>query len=495
MKKKEVFRMNGHPTSISKKSNSDLSDHLRYYFENKASKPARVFHALQNKNIIDKNICSAGPHVLNALFHLLEKPYASPERENMDHLASVSAEVLKLCAQEYPELLPLQQHQVNRLLLETILTDILAKGRMPKSLSSLFLAPLWDTRNNRPFMLSSLPESNKRTDNDFPFSCEGTSFQNFWESRKKEEIPFLAGVVVHGFPHFFDIYRSVSIAYPDLVDAKKKTPTQTLLELSREIYASVLGHHMAGFIAYRLAQLEFRPDFKKMNTDHPTGLGHLKTKDANTLLDLYEESIHIANMWRPRIEKACIQNGGLSEKELEEYMHATFRLRNIIHFKLPSCVRWQLIGDDTGQFTMVGIAKWIRMALDFMPPLSKDKKSYSNEEFLSFIYEKNMVMPYLHENQARGYGQEFIDACTPAANVLGVVYCSAQKRFRHARENSSTEKEKRILKMLSKRLFEKENYRKKLRIKDINHAVEAFRGAFVDRDFLIQMIHDAAGSN
>ncbi|MEO0814530.1 MAG: hypothetical protein AAFY60_16845, partial [Myxococcota bacterium] len=125
-------------------------------------------------------------------------------------------------------------------------------------------------------------------------------------------------------------------------------------------------------------------------------------------------SIALAAQWRPVLNGISARAAGaaLTNGERARYAQDAAGLRAAIK-KLPEHVRWQLTNDDAGQFTPLGLPKWLNMFRG-MPPAPT-----STGGLIRAVYDK-AHQPYKEENEARGSGEGFGKHSATAAHRLGL---------------------------------------------------------------------------
>ncbi|MEM6734117.1 MAG: hypothetical protein AAF658_21320, partial [Myxococcota bacterium] len=208
---------------------------------------------------------------------------------------------------------------------------------------------------------------------------------------------FQAGTLMHGIGHLDDIVGLVVRAGGTKASSKRVAECQ-------------LGHHMAGFVAYGFSELDAIPDFEALATS-----GYIRATIAERLDTLYREAIALAKQWRPTLDQASRSGGApsLTNRQRAEYARDAAALRAAIA-RLPEAVRWQLTNDDAGQFTPVGLPKWLNMFRG-MPPAPA-----TMGELVRAVYDR-AHQPYKEENEARGSGENFEASSAVAAERFGLV--------------------------------------------------------------------------
>ncbi|MEO1174667.1 MAG: hypothetical protein AAFX94_21845, partial [Myxococcota bacterium] len=208
---------------------------------------------------------------------------------------------------------------------------------------------------------------------------------------------FQAGTLMHGIGNLDDVFAMVVRAGGTKADARRVAECQ-------------LGHHMAGFVAYGFSEIDSIPDFATLAAE-----GLIRPSSAPKLERLYREAIALASQWRPRIDEASRRESApaLTQLERAELAHDASELRRAMR-ALPKAVLWQLTSDDAGQFTTVGISKWLRMFRG-MPPAPN-----TMGELLGAVYAR-AHQPYKEENEGRGSGATFAEEAAVAAHRLGMT--------------------------------------------------------------------------
>lgn len=209
---------------------------------------------------------------------------------------------------------------------------------------------------------------------------------------------FMAGALLHGIGNISDLFGLAARVGMGAADAR----------LVAECH---LGHHMAGFVAYGFSRIDAIPDF-----DQIAASKGIRSTSARKLDALYREAISLAAAWRPKLDAASRRADApsLTHKERAEYARDAAGLRRAIG-KLPERVAIQLLNDDAGQFTVVGMPKWLLMFAG-MPP-----QPNSNGELIDAVYGR-AHQPYKEENEARGSGDLFERNSAIAAERLGLTF-------------------------------------------------------------------------
>jgi len=331
---------------------------------------------------LEKSIKSFSPMTLFAIAWALLDEHSSIDAfgaPNIDHLASVFEGVVGSANASLKK--PLSQAQLDRLLLETLLTDIYAKGRSPEQLKNMKLAPLCDDRK----------------------TTLGQTGLDFWQRATTVDSgflkePYMAFTLMHGIPSFTHIDKITSLA------GYKRKETQS-------IYAAVLGHHMAGFIAHGFVRAKMTVNFAKLQQDN-----QLQATDAKTLAQLYHTACSLACVWRKRLADAGKQIDtppSLRLAERNEYGQAAASFRQAIS-KLAAPIVWQLLHDDLQQFTPLGMPKWLAIAA------THPSKPQTYGELINTVY-RYMIQPYYEESIARGHGDTFEKKTSIMAKRLGMT--------------------------------------------------------------------------
>lgn len=214
--------------------------------------------------------------------------------------------------------------------------------------------------------------------------------------------PFMAGTLLHGIPDFATVERAVLASGGDRAQAQRT-------------YESVLGHHMAGFIANGFARAGVRLDFAAM-----AERGQLTKEGAAKLKALYDAAIDVSGKWRPVIDATIPTSPALSSATREKMYADAAPLRDAIA-ALPEHIRSQLINDDTQQFSPVGIEKWLQL---FNGPMAQPK---TNGELAMAVF-GDPAQKYYEEHLRLGTGDAFIAGMSPTPERLGIVY-DAEGKF------------------------------------------------------------------
>jgi len=398
---------------------------------------------------LEASVAAPSAAVLGALGAALGSPFSSIDAvgaANVEHLASVFRGVLADHASSRAR--PLTQAEVDRLAMDTVLTDVFMKGR---SAADLALSPtvptnfgdsggaifagmkahlkaaisaegpigervrlmldLWIDRGGIP----TAPAAVKKEAEAANLSPdEESELRNVWKERVLQRgranaaQGFMQGTWLHGIPAFEQILTAVTAAGMD--------PTA-----APGILATVLSHHMAGFVAAGFASGGLRVDFAAL-----AAAGHIPSDAAPSLAALYDAAATLAGKWRPPIDQAALRGQGLSGEERRAYAQDAAALRAAIA-ALPEAGRSQLLNDDAMQFTDLGIPKWLAMGRAFYAVQGE----IANGDLLRSVYAK-MAQPYLEENLARGSGAAFISGTAPVATRLGMRFDPFAMTFRPA---------------------------------------------------------------
>ncbi|MBM3269191.1 MAG: hypothetical protein FJZ01_16240 [Candidatus Sericytochromatia bacterium] len=387
--------------------------------------------------ILGKGVKAPSEPVLRALGEALSSEHSSIDvvgASNVEHLASVYRGVLTDAAADARR--PLAQAEVDRLALETVLTDAFMKGRSPADLEAAETVPtnygetggaIFDGMKR--YLKNAVRDGGTMSPavrkvvyewidcgavpahklavrvaaaTSGLTEAQGIELKHVWKSRLMQSgrslaaQGFLQGTWLHGIPAFGKIVAAVTAAgLPE--------------EMAPDVMESVLGHHMAGFVAAGFAKGGLRVDFAKMERR-----GQIPEGAGQRLTDLYDTATELAGIWRPRIDHASFHGLGLSEEERDAYALDAGRMRDAIDRMSPAG-RSQLLNDDYMQFTDLGMPKWLAMGRAFYG----HDGEISNGELIQNVYAK-MVQPYLEENQARGSGDAFVIGTAPVASRLGV---------------------------------------------------------------------------
>lgn len=375
--------------------------------------------------------------VMGALGAALASPHSSVDvvgAANVEHLASVFRGVLADTARASGA--PLTQAQVDRIALDTVLTDAFMKGRSPGDLQSAATVPTnygstggaifegmkrhlkgkvnaegpisgtvreiveaWIDRGAVPSAKSAVwleAGSLGLTQADTAELIHVWKYRIMQRGRGIAAQGFLQGTWLHGIPAYEQVYTTVASALMDTA-------------LAPEILETVLAHHMAGFVASGFAKGGLVVDFDSLEAT-----GHIPPGAAAKLAALYASAAELAGKWRPLIDHAAFHGHGLAPREREAYYEDAGGLRAAIQ-ELTPAGKSQLLNDDAMQFTDLGMPKWLAMGRAFYGLHGE----ISNGDLLQSVYGK-MVQPYLEENLARGSGEAFVAGTAPVAERLGM---------------------------------------------------------------------------
>lgn len=428
---------------------------------------------LQGRGILTDGITGVSAKYSETISELLGRPLSSVDpagAANVDHVTSVMEDAMARAAARKGA--PLNQAEVDEIALTTVLTDVLGKGRSPAELLDMPTAPLLDARTGRSIggsgrdfwvhaiakQLETWPTADAppagaqreallaaigkyatpnpdqvrevalargvtKADADAlaakwaaALPEMGKKFGQYWSV-----MPFMAGTALHGVPAFGHVASAVR-----RVDSSP--------EAAQRVYAAVLGHHMAGFVAAAWHKAGVKPDFAAM-----AAAGQLRPADAPKLARLYDEAIELAGKWRGKANGAATgDKPSLSRAEYRAYERDAGGLRGAIRALQDdpalAAVADQLISDDAGQFTAVGMPKWIGMyhALPFPP-------TPTNGALLDAIV-KGAVEPYHLENLTRGSGDGVHAAWDVAMRSIGRVLVTDDPNFApHYRQAQGTQ--------------------------------------------------------
>lgn len=405
---------------------------------------------LAGERVLAKSVRGVSPRVLLAAASLYEQPHCSIDPQgapNVEHMVSVFECVLRNVRNETGKLI--KGDVVDSIFLETLATDVRGKGRSPTELANFDTVPIltmkgrkvgrtggeiwshalirdllshWPAKRAKTgapkrALVNSVRARIKPTDRDVERDLAGLRergrigsrdvrvAKEIWNAAVRDapfstslyKRDFLAGTLVHGIGNLDDVFAMVLRAGGSKADARRVSECQ-------------LGHHMAGFVAFGFSQIDAIPDF-----DSLAASGLIRKSSAPRLERLYREAIALATTWRPRIDQASRRPGApsLTHAERAEYAQAARELRRSVR-ALPSSVRWQLTNDDAGQFTPVGLSKWLNM-FRAMPPGPS-----TLGELIMAVY-SNAHQPYKEENEGRGTGEAFALRSAVAASRLGLT--------------------------------------------------------------------------
>ena len=373
---------------------------------------------------------------------------------NVDHLGSVFSGVLQRAYKQNGGK-PLTQAQVDRLAMETVLTDAWAKGNSAKDLETFRTAPTNAGQTAGEIFAHLKAEAKKAINAPKGSEVErvidarieagklnpGLGFDPEFQAAVKASglsegqtkalltrvnknflnvTPAMLGTWVHGVPSFDHVAQIVQKAGGSRVEAQ-------------QVYEAVLGHHMSGFIANGFARGKLTLDFPAM-----VKAGQLTPEAATRLGHLYGSATALAEKWRPIVDKIT-QKGQtvvgpdgqkttiftLTPKQRAAYERAAEPYRQAVA-ELPEHVRSQLVNDDQRQFTQQGMPKWLRM-MEVM------KQPKSNAALLDTVY-REPLQAYLLENVARGSHEPFIEYSMPAARKLGMVFDPESMSFQRSKD-------------------------------------------------------------
>lgn len=376
--------------------------------------------------------------VMEALAAALATPHSSVDvvgAANVEHLASVFRGVLA-DAVRAADGAPLTQPRVDRLVLETVLTDAFMKGRQPGDLETAATVPTnygstggsifsgmkrylkdkvnaegpisptvrsivegWIDRGSVPAAKSAVwleAGSLGLSQGDTAELIHVWKYRIMQRGRAIAAQGFLQGTWLHGIPSYELVLLTVTAARVDPAEAPA-------------IMESVLAHHMAGFVASGFAKGGLEVDFAALERD-----GQIPPGAGAKLEALYRAAAALADKWRPLIDHAAFHGHGLAPREREAYYEDATDLRAAIAALTPAG-RSQLLNDDSMQFTDLGMPKWLAMGRAFYGLHGE----ISNGELLQAVYGK-MVQPYLEENLARGSAKAFLAGTAPVAERLGM---------------------------------------------------------------------------
>ncbi len=411
--------------------------------------------------IVAKSVKGVSPRVLIAGAALYEAPHCSVDpvgAANVEHMVSVFECVLQSAHEKSGK--ALKRDEVDQLFLDTIATDVRGKGRSSKALADFALVPmktmrgralgtsgaeLWshalirdldahwpkDVKKSgavRRVLRRSISSRTRPTADEIKSDVKAAQqagkldgeraklARTVWKSAmEKAPFPtsiyqrdFQAGTLMHGIGHLDDIVALVLRAGGSRARARRVAESQ-------------LGHHMAGFVAFGFSEIDAIPDFEAI-----AAAGYIRESNAPKLESLYREAIALAARWRPRLNAASTSPDGpaLTHRERAQYARDAAGFRAAIR-KLPEPVGWQLTSDDAGQFTPVGLPKWLNM-FRAMPPAPG-----TTGELIRAVYDR-AHQPYKEENEARGSGDAFAAHSAVAARRLGLELVGAEVQVDHA---------------------------------------------------------------
>jgi hypothetical protein len=403
--------------------------------------------SLSAGKLLQRGVKGVSPEALRAYLDILASPSSSVGKANIQHVASVFQRVLETAKERKGR--PLAQEEVNRLFLETIMTDAWLKGVAPEVAKDVALAPtnkggtvgeVYDAMI-REVADAKVPEWTKNadaqalvrawvTEKRIPADVAGVEkdVAEFCRTKgitderrigdlkaeatrvfKEQGATFMGikGFMVGTWFHGIIGYSAVESAVLSVPQAKRGGLTP------QEGYEVVLGHHMAGFVAAGFSRHNIEVFFERMEA-----LGQIPEGAAGRLGNLYEFAKNLGSKWRGRIDR------GLSPAELGEYYADAAPLRAAID-KLPPEVRAQILADDVGQFTIFqAMEKWIGMQGGATTPREAVSGGPRNQGLASAIN------AYYVENYGRGLGADFVKASKPALERIGIVFDEGLQRFR-----------------------------------------------------------------
>lgn len=398
---------------------------------------------------LEPGVEAVSPRTRRALELALGSEHGSIDAKgaaNVEHLSTVLGGVLERAAAANGGK-PLNQKQVDRLALETVMTDVWAKGNSAADLADFKTAPTnaGDTAGE---IFAHLKAEAKKAIAAPPGSAlEALINQRIEEGKLNPGLgfdpafkaaaaasglsepaqrallirvnknflnvtPAMLGTWVHGVPSFDAVAQIVRKGGGSATDA-------------RQVYESVLGHHMSGFIANGFARGNLSLDFQAMVKQ-----GHLDPVQATRLENLYTSATELAVKWRPVIDK--ITNKGqpgadgqpsftLTARQREAYAKSAADYKAAIN-DLPEAVRSQLLNDDQRQFTAQGLPKWLGMMQGMKQPKTMG-------DLVGVVY-REPLQSYLLENFARGSEAPFIANASGPAAKLGLTFDKASMSFR-----------------------------------------------------------------
>ncbi|MDP7040235.1 MAG: hypothetical protein QGI45_13830, partial [Myxococcota bacterium] len=316
---------------------------------------------LTGQGVLDADVAGVSPRVAMAIQHRMQSKHSSVDMQgaaNVEHLSTVLDGNLRSEAQRLGR--SLKQSEVDQIALETVLTDAVGKGRSPKDLADMPIAPLKDAQGNilrtggefwesaykhqldqaykDPNTFAGIKDTDqavvkqtidalaKDTGGLMPFELQPRLKEmvkagklSETQSAKVAEIwgktflaePFQAGTLLHGVPDYQGVRETVLLAGGDEGAAMRA-------------YEATLGHHMAGFVAHGFAKAGVEPNFKALGKDSG---GPLTTAMAKQLHDFYKSSIDLAGKWRPIIENA---KPALTKAQRAEYFKDAQQVRTHI---------------------------------------------------------------------------------------------------------------------------------------------------------------------
>jgi hypothetical protein len=357
---------------------------------------------------------SAG--VARGLLPAIYGPEASYDSRatNLAHLTAVCQGTVPAKARALGR--PLRQQEFDAVVVETLLTDLFAKGFTVARLPSLRLAPMRlatgeTVRDGRAFWQGACEHDWRRRlaeeSAEVRVNLETLQHAPCWPEELPPGVdadtraawsrflfgqPYQIGIVCHGI-----------IAH-EWVDA---TLQRTGLDPAG-VYAAVLGHHMAGFVAYGFYRGGTTVDFDRLAGDAISG------EDARHIGALYDAAILLSGTWRPRVDWNL--DPALTPDDRARFTEDARSLRLAIA-ALPERQRSQLLYDDIQQFVpAVGLPKWLAYVVEQHGELS-------NGQLLMRLY-LQVVQPYLEENASRGPDvlQAFVSASAVGATRLGMTF-------------------------------------------------------------------------
>lgn len=346
---------------------------------------------LAGSGVLADGVSGPSPSTVRGLSRAFDSKWASIDREsahNVDHLSTVCEGALRDARAKHSG--PLSQPEVDRIVLETVLTDAIGKGRMPDALADMPVAPM--------------------------VAADGTIITNgkeLWDAAIKNDPSFakqapMLAVMIHG------VYSAeISDAIVTAAGGDKA--------LAQQVNEAKLGHHASGFVMALFARAGVTPDFATM-----AARGEISAAAAPKLQKLWESSIALSKAYRGTLDgmhrpTEAFPGGqpALTPAQRDTYFREASTLRAALDTLRDGHedILTQLVSDDTQQFTDVGMGKWLSMyGGDFFTA-----KEATNGTLIEAIYAR-AVQPYFEENIARGSGEEFVTGTAEVARRMGMTY-------------------------------------------------------------------------
>ncbi len=452
---------------------------------------------------------------------------------NVEHLASVLRGNLLTARREKGA--PLTQAEVDTRAAVTVLTDAWMKGASPEVLASVRTAStnlgangkvIYENMLARGLNIDSMdqvpsairpqltewftrfgpPQTREAVAKALGDKGLSAADVGVWTDRimardKQVTNPFLLGTWLHGMPQFDAVNGVVKSMGGDRA-------------MAQNYYEEVLAHHASGFVMDGFSRAKMNVNFYEM-----ARAGQLTPEAAQRLTGLYTSSSALAGKWRPVIDMATSGrplsmeqygqfrqaiglkplsgaerlayqqlNGGqgrpLTAQEYQmfrqRYSADAAPMRAAIARLIPNS-RAQLLNDDSQQFTVIGMPKWINM----MTAMGKPE---TNGELIDLVY-RSAVQPYAEESYARGasVGSDFDQSTAPVAERLGMTLDPLTRTYRPAAAGEQGQS------LLSARILANETLRARLNAGSLDATspeavIDWFRRQAVDPSLVTQLV-------